>query len=67
MGDGGCTTDPSCGPEFVFPHGHKEATKLRNNLQNISRILGNGRGALWLGSVHKLVSLYVVSLRCDQG
>ena len=46
MGDGECTMDPGCGPNFVLLQGQKDAEKLRNKGQKFWCTLGRGGG--WL-------------------
>ena len=59
MGDGECTMDPLCGPNFVLLQGQKDAEKLRNKGQKFRCTLGRGGGSL----LRKKLGVDLVSLR----
>ena len=46
MGNGECTMDPRCSPNFVLLQGQKDAEKFRNKGQNFWCTLGRGGGSL---------------------
>ena len=43
-GDGECTMDPGCGPNFVLPQGQKDGEKIRSKGQKFWCTLSTGRG-----------------------
>ena len=59
MGDGECTMDPCCSPNFGLLQGHKDAEKFRNKGQTFWCTLGRRGGSLQ----RKKLGVDLVSLR----